>query len=361
MQDALRERVQRVRANLGLAAQASVAAGIAWYVAHNLLGHVQPFFAPIAAVVTLAISVGQRLRRATEIVLGNACGILLGEALILVIGRGAWQIGLVVLLAVVIAIMVGGSASLVTQAASSGALVASLVPLTGDYFFTRFIDAVVGGVVALTVMGLLLPLNPLTVVQRAAGPLLRATSEGLNDAADAITAMDRDAGQRALDELRDAETHLRAFAESISAGKEIALAPIRWGKRGVLGQYVDSYNHVARALRNTRVLVRRTVTLIDDRESAPDTLVSAVRALADATGWLRRELAAGQEPEAARAAALRAVRESQDAYLAGIGFSGSVIIAQIRSIATDLMRAGGLPPEETDRQVRRAIHRSHRP
>lgn len=190
----LQERVLRVRVNLGLATQAAVAAGIAWFVAHDLLGHQQPFFAPIAAVVTLAISIGQRLRRATEIVLGNACGILLGEVLILGIGRGAWQIALVVLLAIVLAIMVGGSASLVTQAASSGALVASLIPLTGDYFFSRFIDAVVGGGVALVVMALLLPLNPLTVVQRAADPVLSATADGLADAADAIAAMDRDQG-----------------------------------------------------------------------------------------------------------------------------------------------------------------------
>lgn len=117
---------------------------------------------------------------------------------------------------------------------------------------------------------------------------------------------------------------------------------------------------MARALRNTRVLVRRTVTLINDAEPAPDSLVSAVRGLADATDWLRRELADAQEPEACRAAAIQAVHESEDAYRAGIGFSGSVIIAQIRSIATDLLRASGLTPEETDRRIRRAIHRPHR-
>jgi uncharacterized membrane protein YgaE (UPF0421/DUF939 family) len=361
MRATLRERVRRVRVNLGLAAQAGVAAGIAWFVAYNLLGHVQPFFAPIAAVVTLAISVGQRMRRASEIVLGNACGILLGETVILVIGRGAWQIGLVVLLAIVLALLVGGSGSLVTQAANSGALVATLIPLSGDYFFSRFIDAVVGGGVALVVMGLLLPLNPLTVVERAANPVLAATADGLADSADAIAARDRDSGQLALDELRRAEAKLRAFSDSIAAGKEIALAPIRWGKRAALGQYVDAYDHVARALRNTRVLVRRGITLVNDGEPAPESLVSAIRGLADATDWLRRELADAQEPEASRSAAIMAVRDSEDAYLAGIGFSGSVIIAQIRSIATDLLRASGLEAEETDRRIRRAIHRPHKP
>ncbi|WP_435831810.1 hypothetical protein [Catellatospora methionotrophica] len=35
----LRDRVRRVRGSLILSVQAAVAAGLAWYVAHQLLGH----------------------------------------------------------------------------------------------------------------------------------------------------------------------------------------------------------------------------------------------------------------------------------------------------------------------------------
>src|SRR6266545_3020115 len=104
----MQRRYQRARASAGIALQAAVAAGIAWFVAYELLNHPQPYFAPISAVATLAVSVGQRMRRAVEIVLGNAFGILLGEALILLIGRGAWQISLVVLLAILAAVFLGG-------------------------------------------------------------------------------------------------------------------------------------------------------------------------------------------------------------------------------------------------------------
>jgi uncharacterized membrane protein YgaE (UPF0421/DUF939 family) len=354
----LRDRVRRVRGSLILSVQASVAAGLAWYVAHVLLGHYQPFFAPIAAVVTLAISVGQRMRRAAEIVAGNAVGILLGELLILVIGRGAWQVSLVVLLAINLAIFIGGSASLVTQAASSGILVATLLPITSDYYLSRFVDAVVGGGIALLVMALLLPLNPLTEVKRAVGPLMDSLADGLNHAADALAHGDATAAQDALDRLREAESHLRAFGESLKASKELAtIAPLHWGKHGLLQAYIEAADHLARSLRNSRVLVRRIVSMIRDRETVPASLVEAVHALAQSVSSLRRELADAVEPEQAAEAAARAVREARQAHQAGLDFSGGVVFAQVRSTATDLLRAAGLSREEAERQVRRAVGR----
>jgi Fusaric acid resistance protein-like len=349
------ERLRRVRVSLGLAVQASIAAGLSWYVAHDLLGHVQPFFAPIAAVVVLAISVGQRLRRALELVVGNAIGILLGELLILQIGRGAWQVSLVVLLAIIVAVFAGGTAPLVSQAASSAILVATLLPFGQNYFLSRFVDAVVGGVIGVGVMALLLPLNPLTVVRRAVTPVLDTLASELQETAAALEARDPARAMAVSDQPRDTEATLRAYREAITAGQEIStVAPLRWPFRGALGQYLYSYPHVARALRDAHVLARRVHTMIADGEPAPASLVAAIRCLAEAVTWLRRELASGTEPRATRDPALRAVRCGADAYRAGVGFSGSVVVAQIRSTATDLVAASGLETEEARRQVRKA-------
>lgn len=357
-----RDRFHRVRVSLGLSTQTAIAAGLSWFVAHNMLGHIQPFFAPIAAVVVLAISVGQRLRRALELVAGNAVGILLGEMLILVIGRGAWQVALAVLLAILLAVFVGGSAPLVTQAASSASLVATLIPLGENYFLSRFVDAVVGGCVGVGVMALLLPLNPLTVVQRAAGPILTQLAAGLTATARALQNRDADKAMSTLDLLRDTEDHLRGYSEGISAAKEIStVAPLRWRSRNVLGQYVASYPHVARALRNTRVLTRRVHTMIIDGEEAPPQLIDAIDVLAEAVTWLKHELASEAEPVASRAAALRAVKLSAEAYHGGLGFSGGVVVAQMRSIATDLISASGLEHDEVRRMIRQAAKFSRKP
>ncbi|MGN9910831.1 FUSC family protein [Phytohabitans sp. LJ34] len=354
----LRDRVRRVRMNVLLALQTGIAAGLAWLIAHELIGHRAPFFAPIAAVVTLAVSVGQRLRRAFELVFGVAIGIAVGDVLIYLIGSGPWQIGLVVTLAIVTAIFAGGGSALITQAASSAVLVATLTPPTTGISYDRFVDALVGGLVGLGVMALLLPLNPLTVVGRAAGPALDVLADGLTETADALAARDGDQVEAALARLRAAEGDLRALQEAIEAASETAaLAPVRWRTRGALNQYIDAAEHVARALRNSRVLLRRALVLVRDGEELPPALVEAVRALGEAVTWLRRELADAVEPVAARERALRAASEAGVAYAEGVGFSGSVIVAQVRSTAVDLVRATGLEAKEANRLVRRAVGR----
>src|SRR5690349_9683384 len=113
----------RVRGGFPLALQAGLAAGLAWFIAHGVIGRPSPFFAPIAAVITLASSIGQRARRTVELVLGVAIGIGVGDAIILLIGSGPWQIGLVVVLAILVAAAVGGGTPLVVQSASSAVLV----------------------------------------------------------------------------------------------------------------------------------------------------------------------------------------------------------------------------------------------
>src|SRR3954452_18907905 len=91
------DRVGRARASLFLAVQAGIAAGISWFLAHDLIGNPSPFFAPISAVIVLGVAVGQRLRRAVELVAGVTLGIAVGDLLIYAIGTGWWQITLVVI------------------------------------------------------------------------------------------------------------------------------------------------------------------------------------------------------------------------------------------------------------------------
>jgi uncharacterized UPF0146 family protein len=51
---------------------------------------------------------------------------------------------------------------------------------------------------------------------------------------------------------------------------------------------------------------------------------------------------------------LEAVALASEAYRVGVGFSGAVVVAQVRSAAVDLLIATGLPEEAADRAVRAA-------
>jgi uncharacterized membrane protein YgaE (UPF0421/DUF939 family) len=353
----LEDRRKAVRANLILAGQAGMAAGLAWATAVTLLSHPQPVFAPIAAVGTIASSLGQRLRSTIELILGVSLGIALGDGLIVGIGAGPWQLGLVVFLSIVVAIALGGGPAVVTQAAATGILIAALSPSPGTLEFPRVYDALTGGLVGLAVVTLLLPLNPLRVVDRAAEPALETMCAELDATAAALRGRKPEQAEVALERMRGLEEALDGLQQALQGGQEtVRLAPARWRRRRALGRYVAGARHLVYAMINIATLVRRAVFLLEQGEPVPPAMPSALTQLAEAIRLLRYDLSVGLEPEAARERALRAASEAGRAYVEGVGFSGSVVVAQVRTIASDLLQATGVARKEANQQVRRAAN-----
>ncbi|WP_309222584.1 FUSC family protein [Micromonospora sp. CP22] len=358
----LRDRLHRVRLSLGVAAQAGLAAGLAWLAAHELLGNPQPVFAPISAVGTLAVSVGQRFRRTIELIIGVGVGVAVGDLLVYFLGTGPWQLALVVTAAIVLTVFAGGSVAVVIQAAATAVLIVTLSPSVEDLEIPRFIDALVGGSCALLVTAILLPLNPLRVLNRAARPALILLADQLDLAAEGLGEQDRDKIQTALERLRDNKAELATFSEAIEGAKETAmLSPARWHRRSELTHYAEAADPIERAMRNSGTLIRRAVTLVEDDEPLPEPMPDAVGHLAESVRLLQKEFAQGDEPEKARERALRAVSEAGRAYGRGVGFSGSVVVAQVRTTASDLLVASGLSQEEANRLVRRSFGELERP
>src|SRR5206468_1630298 len=89
-------------------------------------------------------------------------------------------------------------------------------------------------------------------------------------------------------------------------------------------------------------------------EPAPPEMVASVRRLAEGVAALRRDLAAGVEPMETRECALSAVRAAGKAYQSHLDLSGNAVVAQVRSAATDLLRAAGVGHSDADRLIRRA-------
>ncbi|MEW1586014.1 FUSC family protein [Micromonospora vinacea] len=358
----LHDRLHRVRMAGGLAVQAGLAAGLAYFVSHRLLGNPQPVFAPISAVGTLAASVGQRFRRTIELIVGVGVGVAVGDLLIYLLGTGAWQLGLVVTVAILLTIFAGASVAIVIQAAATAVLIVTLSPSTQNLEIPRFVDAFLGGGIALLVTAVLLPLNPLRVINRAARPALDLLAAQLDATADGLRNRDRAAIQSALERLRNNKDELATLGEAIEGAKETAtLSPARWHRRDELTHYAEAAEPIDRAMRNSGTLIRRSVTLVEDEEPVPDPMPDAIGHLAESVRLLKHEFAAGEEPEKARERSLRAVSEAGRAYGAGVGFSGSVVVAQIRTTASDLLVASGIDQEEANRWIRTAFGEQERP
>src|SRR5215217_7187803 len=193
--------IDRLRVNGWPVVQTAVAASVAYFLAVIVIGHEQPFFAPIAAVICLGVTLGQRWRRALELIFGVAVGLMVADLLVILIGTGAARIGAVVLLAMAAAVFFGARPLLVNQAAISALLVVVLQPPDDVFDPARFLDALVGGGVALAV-NYLFPIDPERLVERAARPIFDELAAVLEEITAALKDGDGERTERALARAR---------------------------------------------------------------------------------------------------------------------------------------------------------------
>jgi uncharacterized membrane protein YgaE (UPF0421/DUF939 family) len=299
--------------------------------------------------------VGQRLRRTVALIFGVAVGIGIGDVLILLAGPGAWQLGLIVTAAVILAILLSGRGVLVVQAGATAVLIAALRPTAGGLELPRFMDALVGGGVGMVVVLLLLPLNPRRIVQRAASYPIEELAQQLKVTAQALASRDSGRAGRAVEGFGAMESDLGNLKAAVEGAKEVVhLAPARWHRRQTLALFSQGAEHIEDAVWSSRGLARRAVTLIEDNEPVPADLPIAVDRLAEAVRLLHDEFRDGMVPEEARRRVLRAVHEASRGYDEGVGVSGAAVVAQIRSAATDLLRATGIDKDDADRLIHQA-------
>ncbi|HEY3188139.1 MAG TPA: FUSC family protein [Solirubrobacteraceae bacterium] len=351
----LRARWARLTANLLPIAQTSLGAALAWVVAHDVIGHQRPFFAPIAATISLGVTLGARGRRTIEMVVGVSVGVLIGDLLTAAIGHGTWQIALFVALAMAAALVLGGGPLLVGQAASSAVLVASLAPPTNGIDLSRSLDALIGGVIGLGIH-YLLPVDVVGRAQRAAAPLVAELAGALEDVADALQARDRERAEAALERARATDALAAAVHDAVSVGVETArLAPPRRGARGQLALYAGAAHHLELAVRNVRVLARGAVRALLLDDNVPPDVPLAIRELAAAVRALGSELEHGDGAEEVRDAAVRAAGHATRVLEGTANLSVSVLVGQVRSTAVDLLRALGVDREEAQHAVVDAV------
>lgn len=342
---ALRVRVRQGRLRVRAAAlpitQACIAAGAAYAIAFYGFGHTYPFFAAIVAWVALGFEPFREVRKVAEITVGVAIGVLLGDLLVHLIGAGWWQVSAVLGLSAVLARFIDRGPALTMQAGVQSIVIVGLpafVATSGP--LGRWLDAVVGGVVALAVV-ILTPTDLRSSPRRAARgalvdltQMLEVLARGLASGSveDAEEALVRGrATQPALDEWRDAVRGAADLARVSPRGRRRRPELERLRVGAVLSD---------RAVRSARVVARRALNPVRDGTALPQ-LAEIVAELAGGTDELAEAFGAGVDPAAARQRLASATARLDPFSLASEDWQSQALVLVLRSLAVDLLEAAG--------------------
>jgi uncharacterized membrane protein YgaE (UPF0421/DUF939 family) len=335
--------------------QTAAAAVGSWYLAKLLLPEQQPVFASIAAVIALGATYGQRSERALELIGGVVLGIGVADLLVRAIGTGPAQIGLMVLLAMSAAVLLGGGPVLVTEAAVSAILLVVLEPTTSGLAGSRVMEALVGGGFALVVSALAFPPDPLLLVRRSVQGVFGSLGATLEEIATALAGRDTARAESALRSARAIDDGVRALDEALALGRETARFSLaRRSSRAELDRLERGARHMDFAVRNTRVLARHVVRYLRTGRDAPPELAAAMHELSVAVWALAADLDdPARDGRQVRLHASRAAARAVESFESDRDLGLAEIAAQVRSTAIDLVRAaeaGGsvaAPPAET--------------
>ncbi len=333
--------------------QTAVAASTAWYLTTLLLDSELPFFASIAAIVSIGVTFGQRGRRAIELVLGVAFGLAVATLLIRAIGAGAIQIGVVVALAVSLAIFFGGKPLFLTQTAISAMLVVALESWgslgessVSSFLLDRFIEALLGSSVAL-VVSLLLPTNPRRAVEETVQPIFDELVTTLEESAAALATGDANRAEGAFRESKEIDERLNNFKETLTAGYETArFAPPRRQDLRHLELYAAAATQIDLAVSDVQAVARAAARAVRHASPASEHLSQAISDLARAVEALATHLEEARPLEDARQFVFEAAEKATAVVEEHRDMATGALVGQIRATTVDLLMGTGLNRDE---------------
>jgi len=267
--------------------QASVASGLAWYIARDVLDHPQPFFAPIAAAVSVSISNVLRTQRAIQMMIGVTLGIGVGTLVQSLLGPGAVAIAVAAMLALSVAVFIGhgyiGQGMMfANQTAVSAILVLALY--RSNVGSERIADALIGGFLAIVFAIVLFPADPVKVLGQARMGVLGALQGVVSRTASVAAGGEAppDWPHSAVDRLHE---QLGGLIEARTTARQVVLlAPRRWRLRNAVRAADHQALHVALLAGSVLQLARSVAPAADGyRGVLPQSICAVLTDLAKAT------------------------------------------------------------------------------
>lgn len=336
-----RAALERVTGAVPAAVQLSVAATASYAFAHFVLGHRAPVQAVTVTLTSLGFVRDARPRRVLETALGLTLGIALAEVLVVVAGSGVWQVGLVMLLALLVARLLGAAPAVSVAAATVAALVL-LLPAPPGGPWVRSLDGLVAGATALLATALL-PRDPGRAALRDAERLFSACRAAFADLVPALRHADPVRAEASLERLRRTQPLLDDWSVALDSAIAVArISPFLRRQRGALAGQRRLLASMDLAVRSLRTIGRRAEALTRSGIEEPvlAELIGAVGAVVDLLGRSLRDPAL--VPVARADLLLVAARLSPAAVVPDAAVTESMVVVLARPLVVDLLVATGL-------------------
>ena len=253
----------RARKSLIPAATSAIAAVAAYAFASIIFGHSEPYFAATAALISLGFGRDPHIRKALEVSIGVTLGIFVGDTLQTLLGQGYWQGVIVVFVTIILARFIDSGVIFTTQMSIQSVLIV-LLPIPPEGPFSRSLDAVIGGIIAIAIT----MLTPVSVRREAVAgfrELFTSITGVFRELSHALESHDSRGGWVALIEARGLQSKIDAVRAELAAADEHATySPTRRSARQDLQEMSRTLEKTDLAVRSLRIIARRVITVIDE-------------------------------------------------------------------------------------------------
>ena len=346
----IREGIHRVQADFFQSVQIVAASMGAWLFAERVLGHHEPIFAPVAALVSLGyVSGAKHSRRILEVSFGVTLGILIGDLLLILLGHGTWQAAVVLFLTVIIARFIDKGIIFTIQL-SFQACFTLLLPVPDDAF-TRSFDGLVGGAFAFLAM-YLMPRDPRKNPRERATALMDAFAKVFTLSSEAIRHYDYNKAYQSLLDARALQPLYDACRGDLITAQ--GMNELSWNSRkskGELARMSKTLAAIDLAIRNDRVLNRRmasTIHHVQLRSAAQVSLGKALNELSLASQSIGLGMSSPKKEEReyymkkAQDRMVHLAGTLEPRYMGVASFEGESLVLMLRLIVVDFLEATGM-------------------
>lgn len=334
---------RRMQGSFWPVVQSAIGASLAWVVAHDLMGHPSPVFAPIAAWICLGFGKDRVPRKVAELGAGASVGVLVGELFSRWLDLGWWQIILVLVTAAMFGRFLDRGELFTIQTGVNGIVVVGMSWYAAESggITGRAVDALVGSGVAF-VVAVLLPRRPLERPHRYARAAWTEIATALDMLAGGLRSSDVERLHDLAGQLRGVRQVTADWGTTLATAREVVMFnPTLWRSRTQLAEMNRLFHLAQRTEATLEMLARQSLSMVEEVGHLP-AIGDLVADCAAATHRLSGAIKHWNRPDGARAILVDVAGRSAPAEIDSADWRPTALMSLVRALTVDLLQATGL-------------------